>query len=222
MVVLSGIGVQGASASADCPNDDQAPTASTMDQAATALVCDINLVRAQHGLQTLTSNWRLARAAQGLADDEAANHYVGHVDSRNRTAFDRIGLTGYFTPADDLLLLENVDWGAGDRIAPAATIDGWMNSTDHRRNLLNPDIRNVGIGIAQGTVPQEPGMQGVFYVADFGAVSGKSAMTTSTGSTSTSKSTSTKTKRCTRKRVRRSRKHPHKRRYRLVCTSRAR
>jgi uncharacterized protein YkwD len=30
---------------------------------------------------------------------------------------------------------------------------GWMNSSGHRANILNPNFRDIGIGYAQGNSP---------------------------------------------------------------------
>jgi uncharacterized protein YkwD len=34
---------------------------------------------------------------------------------------------------------------------PAGLVDSWMHSPDHRRVILTPELRRVGIGIATGT-----------------------------------------------------------------------
>jgi uncharacterized protein YkwD len=39
------------------------------------------------------------------------------------------------------------DWNTQDQIA-RSTVSGWMNSTEHRENILNPHYEQEGIGIA--------------------------------------------------------------------------
>jgi uncharacterized protein YkwD len=43
-----------------------------------------------------------------------------------------------------------------------------MESAPHRRNLLDPALRDVGVGTAAGRLPSIDGA-GQFYVVDFGA-----------------------------------------------------
>jgi uncharacterized protein YkwD len=154
----------GAAGSTACPGDDRA---STGLEAAAALVCDINVLRARNDLAPVGWNWRLRLSAQDLADDMAANHFIGHVSSDGRTLWDRVAATGYFDGAPAPVVLENVDWGSSPYSTPLATASGWMDSAAHRAHLLDPDVEEIGIGIAEGAVRSD-GVDGLFYVADFG------------------------------------------------------
>src|SRR2546423_1492948 len=49
----------------------------------------------------------------------------------------------------------------------SAIVDGWMGSPAHRDNILDADLRDVGIGVAQGAITAG-GPSGTIYVADFG------------------------------------------------------
>jgi uncharacterized protein YkwD len=44
----------------------------------------------------------------------------------------------------------------------------WMKSSGHRRNILNPALREVGIGVATGRYGSELRTAGL-YTVDFGA-----------------------------------------------------
>lgn len=147
-----------ASASTACPGDEQSATAA-------ALVCDLNTVRAQHGLQPLRPDARLAAAAQDLATDMAAHHFLSHISSDGRTPLERLTASGYMGLG--ALVLENLDWGSDVFSSPLATTYAWMNSDTHRAHLLDPAVRDVGVGIARGSMTAA-GVQGAFYVADFG------------------------------------------------------
>jgi uncharacterized protein YkwD len=157
----------GVSASAACPDDEQVPTAATAPQAAAALVCDINTLRGRQGLGPVRLDQQLNAPAQDLATDMAAHHFLSHDSSNGRTTQDRIVASGYITGAADWLVLENVDWASEVYATPLATALGWMNSEQHRDNLLNPAVEDVGVGIAEGPVTAG-GDRGVFYVADLG------------------------------------------------------
>jgi uncharacterized protein YkwD len=45
--------------------------------------------------------------------------------------------------------------------------EDWMDSPGHRANLLNPELREIGIGVAVGRYGTEVETSGL-YTADFG------------------------------------------------------
>jgi uncharacterized protein YkwD len=157
-----------ATASAACSGDAVAPTdATTASVAAAAIVCDLDAQRADRGLPPLRSDARLASAAQRMADDMAARHYLSHVTPNGADLTARIRPTGYI-PANPLwALAENLGWGTNTLSTPLATVQGWMASPAHRVNVLDPDMRDVGVGVSEGAVTGG-GLSGTFYVADFG------------------------------------------------------
>jgi uncharacterized protein YkwD len=63
---------------------------------------------------------------------------------------------------------ENLAWGAGNRAAPRAIVSAWTQSAGHRRNILQPRFRLIGIGIADG-VPTAGTMPGTTYTTDLGS-----------------------------------------------------
>jgi uncharacterized protein YkwD len=157
-----------ASAQAGCPGDGAQPSAASASSAAQALLCDINALRAQRGLRPLRWDWRLQAAAQRLADDMAARHYASHVTPEGVGLPARVQPTGYTRKASRWALTENLGWGTNVFSTPASMVEGWMDSTPHRRNLLDPSMRDVGIGAAMGAIT--PGGEvGAIFVADFGA-----------------------------------------------------
>jgi uncharacterized protein YkwD len=156
-----------ASASAACPADAVQPTDATGDAAAAAVLCDVNSVRAGHGLQPLRWDGRLASAAQGMADDMAARHYASHVTPDGVDFTTRIKRAGYLPANSVWWVAENLGWGTNVFSTPSAIVDGWMGSQAHRDNLLDQDMRDVGIGVAQGAI-SAAGPSGTIYVADFG------------------------------------------------------
>jgi uncharacterized protein YkwD len=120
------------------------------ERAAEALfVSLINEERARRGLKPLSSNPRLADVAKQHSLDMRQNGFVGHRSPRTGTLTDRLRQAGL--PAS--VLLEN--------IARNDTLDGahhgLMNSPGHRRNILDPRVREVGVGVvfaANGTSRQ--------------------------------------------------------------------
>jgi uncharacterized protein YkwD len=78
-----------------------------------------------------------------------------------------VSVTGYLPGDDNWALGENLAWGEGVLSMPVSVVFGWMTSPKHRVNILAPDYRDVGIGIALGSPIPGRG-DGAVYVAEFG------------------------------------------------------
>ncbi len=85
-------------------------------------------------------------------------HYFGHGDFAGRIR--RAGYRGW-------TLGENIAWGSLQWSTPAAIVDMWMHSPGHRANILRPQFREIGIGIAVGA-PQRCVGGAATYTTDFG------------------------------------------------------
>ena len=151
-----------ASASARCPGDDAVPTDATRAEAAWAIVCDVNAIRADRGLPPLRWDWRLWWVAHNRTAQMAAAQQFSH----SPDLADRAAAAGY--PLEGGMVLENLGWGAGAPATPIAISLGWLHSDRHRLNLLDPDVRDIGIGMAAGRHSAD-GQTGMFYAAEFGA-----------------------------------------------------
>lgn len=156
-----------ASASPVCPADEIVPTLQTGYEAATSVVCDINAARTDHGLKPLRWDWRLWVAAQRLANDMAARRYASHVTPEGQTLANRVEPTGYVPPTPTWLLGENLGWGTSVLSTPLSIVIGWIQSPEHRENMLDPEFEDVGVGIQEGAI-SDNGQVGTIYVADFG------------------------------------------------------
>jgi len=61
---------------------------------------------------------------------------------------------------------ENLAWGTGARGTAAGIVRAWLASPGHRRNLLRPGFRRIGLG--EVTTPSFQGVDGARLVtADF-------------------------------------------------------
>jgi uncharacterized protein YkwD len=157
-----------ASASVACPEDLTPATTATASAAVVAIVCDINVVRVREGLKPLRWDWRLWAPAQQMAEDMGTRHYWSHVTPEGVHLEDRVAPTKY-TSQDDgsWLLAENIGWGTAMYSTPLSIVLGWLNSPEHRENLLDPELEDIGVGMFEGSpVPEHTG--GMIYVADFG------------------------------------------------------
>jgi uncharacterized protein YkwD len=126
-----------------------------------AVRCEINAIRVQSGLKPMGTTRPLRVAAVRHSRDMVRRHYFAHVSPSGQTVSDRARRAGYGGER----LGENIGWGSGSLATPAAIVQAWMNSPPHRRIILTPDFRDVGVGIAQGA---PSGGDGATYTLDVG------------------------------------------------------
>jgi uncharacterized protein YkwD len=101
----------------------------------------INQNRRAHGCGRVTLDRRLIRAANGHADDMARHRYFAHESPDGESAGDRVTGSGY----DWRRYGENIAMGMD---SPYAVVSGWMHSPEHRHNILDCRLDQMGIGIA--------------------------------------------------------------------------
>ena len=104
----------------------------------------VNDIRLQNGLSPLTENWELSRVARYKSQDMKDNGYFAHNSPTYGAPFQMIRAFGLsFRTAG-----ENIAKGYS---TPQAVVNGWMNSSGHRANILNASYRQIGVGyVAQG------------------------------------------------------------------------
>lgn len=142
-------------AAADCANADAQPGELSSADYATSLLCEVNQARRQYGLGPLSNQRNLTVAAGWHSSDMVQNDYFAHTSPGGQTFADRLDRVN-FIPAHSNRWAAGENLAAGDGPAgtPAAIVDGWLNSPDHRENLLDPDFTLVGLGVTRGW-PQE-------------------------------------------------------------------
>ena len=99
----------------------------------------VNEIRAQNGLKPLTANWELSRIARYKSEDMSNNRYFSHTSPTYGTPFQMIKAFGLSYRSAG----ENIAYGYG---TPAAVVNGWMNSSGHRANILNASYTQIGVG----------------------------------------------------------------------------
>jgi len=104
----------------------------------------INQQRSLRNLTTLNTNSKLTWAAQSKSDDMQARHYFAHVDPDGHYIWEKIVAAGY-TPY--LELGENI---AIEFYDTDSLISAWMNSPEHRANILNDGFLDQGMGLTFG------------------------------------------------------------------------
>lgn len=125
-----------------------------------AVVCLINEQRRDRGLPALRENSRLNRSAQGWTNTMVGHRYFSH----GADFAARISAVGFHWSS----VGENIATGYR---TPAAVVSGWMASTGHCQNILNPTFRFVGTGVSRYAVAGFGG--GGTWTQDFGLLMGQ-------------------------------------------------
>lgn len=111
------------------------------------LVAAANAARTAGGLPAQRPQADLAAAAQIHAEEMAELGYFSHTSPTpgRTTPTARVALVGgpQIAVAENIALID----GSGDLVE--RTIDGWLDSPDHRANLLRPGHHAVGFGLAE-------------------------------------------------------------------------
>ena len=116
------------------------PTVANYEQEVIRLV---NEIRMENGLKALTYDWELARVARYKSQDMKDNAYFSHSSPTYGTPFQMIRNFGLsFRSAG-----ENIAKGYA---TPQAVVNGWMNSSGHRANILNANFTHIGVGYVSG------------------------------------------------------------------------
>jgi len=125
--------------------DDAEPT--TLEDARGAVYERINALRRAHKVPELTPDALLEGVAQGYSDRMAKEGFFAHVAPDGSTLKKRLPATARYVRAG-----ENLGMAAG----PLAAHFGIEHSPGHRRNILDPGFRFMGVGVTFHTVNGRP------------------------------------------------------------------
>jgi uncharacterized protein YkwD len=130
-------------------------------------VCLLNEQRVAAGLTPVSVRADLSQAAVEFSAQMVRESFFDHRAPGGPDLVGRLTQVRYITSAaPDWVVGENLAWARGSAATPRALVAAWMRSPGHRHNVLEPDFRHIGIGVAQG-VPGE-GPDGVTVTTDFG------------------------------------------------------
>jgi len=107
------------------------------------MLARVNEARKSAGAPPLTLEPRLEQAAQAHAQDMLARTFYAHRTPEGKMPRDRAEAVGY----DGRLIAENIAAGS---LSVDTVLSGWLLSSGHRRNLLDPALRHLGVGLAVG------------------------------------------------------------------------
>ena len=123
---------------------------------------EVNVQRELSGKQPLRLDNRLTAAAQKHAKNMSEIFFFDHLSPDGRGVVERVTEEGY----PWRVIAENI--GAGLPL-PKSMVKAWMNSRDHRNNLLSDDFNDVGIGYCQPFKNERKPSHSHYWVLVFGA-----------------------------------------------------
>ncbi len=116
--------------------------AEALSPAEAVLLDKVNAVRVDNGLRPLRVDATLERAARWYTSQMLSGNFFSHGDFGGR--MEEFGVHGS-------IMGENLAWGAGRYGRAESVVERWLNSADHRANLLRPDYTRIGIGSLEGS-----------------------------------------------------------------------
>lgn len=104
----------------------------------------VNAERSKRGLQTLKSNWEIARVARYKSQDMINKKYFSHTSPT------------FGSPFRMMESFEIKFSSAGENIAcgqntPAQVMKSWMDSPGHKANILSATYTTIGVGLAKNS-----------------------------------------------------------------------
>ena len=138
-----------AKAEPDKSESQPEPTAPANDADVDAMKQDIvdrtNALRKENGIAPLTTSDKLMQAAQVRADEMAAHTVYSHTRPDGQK---------FNTITDCPYMAENIhriaDWTLSEQTLAEQAVADWNASTTHHKNMLNPKLSEIGIGLARG------------------------------------------------------------------------
>lgn len=104
-----------------------------------------NALRREKGVAALRVNDKLMRAAQVRADEMAAHTVYSHTRPNGEK---------FNTVTDCPYMAENIhriaDWVLSDQTLAERAVADWSASTTHNKNMVNPKLSEIGVGLARG------------------------------------------------------------------------
>ncbi|MED0752075.1 CAP domain-containing protein [Bacillus amyloliquefaciens] len=101
-----------------------------------------NAERQKQGLKPLQIDEKLSKSAHAKSQDMKDKNYFDHQSPTYGSPFDMMksfGIT-YKTAGENI---------AKGQPTPEAVVKAWMNSEGHRKNILNPEFTQIGVGYVE-------------------------------------------------------------------------
>jgi uncharacterized protein YkwD len=122
----------------------------------------VNQERTKRGLTSLVRSEGLTNAARYQAADMSQDDYFGH-DTMDRVGGKLVKVCNTWERIAHYYTGANGENAAAGYHSPESVMNGWMNSSGHRANILNPNTRAIGVGFYKGS-----GYYHNYWIQDFG------------------------------------------------------
>lgn len=131
------------------PTPQPEPTVPANDADVDAMKQDIvdrtNTLRKENGVAALRVDDKLMQAAQVRANEMATHTVYSHTRPDGRK---------FNTATDCPYMAENIhriaDWVLSDQTLAERAVADWSASTTHNKNMVNPKLSEIGVGLARG------------------------------------------------------------------------
>jgi uncharacterized protein YkwD len=130
-------------APAPAPVPAPAPAAATASGVEGEVLALVNTQRESAGCRPLVADGGLAAVARAHSADMRDRNFFDHVNPDGLDPFERARQAGQTNAR-----AENIAYGQAN---PAAVVEAWMNSSGHRANILDCELRTLGVGVAEGS-----------------------------------------------------------------------
>jgi len=155
----------------------------TRKRASGAVLCLINRQRRAHGLRPVRASKPLESASSEHSRAMVRGKFISHRTPGGDSARLRIRKAGYVRRSRSsrssrhsrhsrhsrqYLIGETLTWGSGPYATPVQLVEALMQSTAHRRTLLDKRFRDVGVGMALGAPIANVGMDAATVTIGFG------------------------------------------------------
>ena len=134
-----------APAKAEDTKSTEQPVQTDVAAAKQDIVDRTNALRRENGVAVLRVNDRLMQAAQVRANEMAAHTVYSHTRPDGRK---------FNTATDCPYMAENIhriaDWVLSDQTLAERAVADWYASTVHHKNMVNPKLSEIGVGLARG------------------------------------------------------------------------
>ena len=134
-----------APAKAEDTKSTEQPVQTDVANAKQDIIDRTNALRRENGVSVLTVNGELMQAAQVRADEMAAHTVYSHTRPNG----------GKFNTVTDCpYMAENIhriaDWTMSNQTLAERAVADWSASTTHNKNMVNPKLSEIGVGLARG------------------------------------------------------------------------
>ena len=138
------------------PKNSVVPVSKKVTDTATNPVADhilmlLNNIRDEAGLTILNRDPILSEVANGHSNEMAKHEYLSHTNLQGCSFTCRIESSGFKARAwaENIGFVERADLLDSPKKVAAYMVESWMDSPQHRRNILHEEYTNIGIGITK-------------------------------------------------------------------------